>query len=284
MKDKNSFILYTDLISTIEKLPNEIAGKLFKIILQYVNDLNPKVDDLLLNIAFEPIKQQLKRDLVLWEKKCEKNKENGLLGGRPKNKKPPNKTQTNRTVISKTQPNPTEPKKADTDSDSVTVIVTDTNTKEEKKTIPAEAKKNSLHANMKKVFSDFFYQKTETEFYWDMKSIVAINKLSTKILFIIQEKEKKSGSEKKEKENYDEEILTSWRLIIENAIELPDDFLKRNFNPAMLNSKFADVIFQIKNKPLSKIEKGIATGNELLAKWKMEEEEKQKQLSENGNG
>ena len=52
----------------------------------------------------------------------------------------------------------------------------------------------------------------------------------------------------------------------------------------MLNSKFADVIFQIKNKPLSKIEKGIATGNELLAKWKMEEEEKQKQLSENGNG
>src|SRR3990167_11462200 len=129
MKDKNSFILYTDLISTIEKLPNEIAGKLFKIILQYVNDLNPKVDDLLLNIAFEPIKQQLKRDLVLWEKKCEKNKENGLLGGRPKNKKPPNKTQTNRTVISKTQPNPTEPKKADTDSDSVTVIVTDTNTK-----------------------------------------------------------------------------------------------------------------------------------------------------------
>ena len=62
-KDKKSFLLYVDLIHTISKLPDQKAGKLFKIILEYVNDLNPKVEDLMLDLVFEPIKQQLKRDL-----------------------------------------------------------------------------------------------------------------------------------------------------------------------------------------------------------------------------
>ena len=67
MQNKHSFILYTDLISVVEKLPDEAAGRLLKIILQYVNDMNPQVDDLLLQVAFEPIKQQLKRDLIHWK-------------------------------------------------------------------------------------------------------------------------------------------------------------------------------------------------------------------------
>jgi hypothetical protein len=64
---KKSFILYCDIINTVAKLPDEQAGKLFKIILEYVNDNNPETDDLLLQIAFEPIRQQLKRDLQEWE-------------------------------------------------------------------------------------------------------------------------------------------------------------------------------------------------------------------------
>ena len=68
-ENKKSFILYADLIHTIEILPDEIAGKLFKVILAYVNDKDPKVEDLLLQISFEPIKQQLKRDLLKYEDK-----------------------------------------------------------------------------------------------------------------------------------------------------------------------------------------------------------------------
>lgn len=67
MKDKKSFLLYCDLIHTINKLPNEKAGELFKHILSYVNDLKPVTNDALIDIAFEPIKQQLKRDLIKWE-------------------------------------------------------------------------------------------------------------------------------------------------------------------------------------------------------------------------
>lgn len=66
---KKSFLLYCDLIHTVKKLPDEKAGQLLKHILSYVNDENPETDDLLIEIAFEPIKHQLKRDLEKWEDK-----------------------------------------------------------------------------------------------------------------------------------------------------------------------------------------------------------------------
>ena len=66
--DKKSFILYTDLIHTIESLKDDEAGMLFKHLLRYVNDLNPDAPDRIIQLVFEPIKQQLKRDLKDWEK------------------------------------------------------------------------------------------------------------------------------------------------------------------------------------------------------------------------
>lgn len=61
----------------VSKLPDDKAGQLFKHILSYVNDENPTTDDLIIQIAFEPIKQQLKRDLVKWEGIREKRSEAG---------------------------------------------------------------------------------------------------------------------------------------------------------------------------------------------------------------
>jgi hypothetical protein len=77
---KKSFLLYCDLIHTVGKLPNEEAGVLFKHILNYVNDKNPETNNLLVEVAFEPIKQQLKRDLLRWSDEQEKRKEQGSLG------------------------------------------------------------------------------------------------------------------------------------------------------------------------------------------------------------
>jgi len=76
--DKKSFLLYCDIIHTIEKLTDEQAGKLLKHILRYVNDQDPTAEDVLTEIAFEPIKQSLKRDLVKYEGIRTKNKENAL--------------------------------------------------------------------------------------------------------------------------------------------------------------------------------------------------------------
>jgi hypothetical protein len=79
-KDKKGFILYCDLQYTINKLTDEQAGKLFKHILRYVNDENPVAEDLITEIAFEPIKQQLKRDLVKFEDTKVKRSEAGKAG------------------------------------------------------------------------------------------------------------------------------------------------------------------------------------------------------------
>jgi len=77
-KDKKGFILYCDIIHTVEKLTDEQAGKLFKHILKYVNDQEPIPEDIITEIAFEPIKQSLKRDLQKYEGIRVKNKENAL--------------------------------------------------------------------------------------------------------------------------------------------------------------------------------------------------------------
>lgn len=79
-KDKKGFILYADQKALFDQLPNEKAGELIKFIFAYVNDENPVTDDLILNLAFTPIKQQLKRDLIKFEETKEKRSEAGKAG------------------------------------------------------------------------------------------------------------------------------------------------------------------------------------------------------------
>jgi len=79
--DKKSVILYCDVIHTFEGLEDDEAGRLIKHFLRYVNDLNPVAPDKLTQIAFEPIKQQLKRDLVKWEGVKVVKSTSGHIGG-----------------------------------------------------------------------------------------------------------------------------------------------------------------------------------------------------------
>ena len=79
-QDKKSFILYSDSQGLINQLPDDVAGRLLKHIYAYVNDENPISDELLINIAFEPIKMQFKRDLKKWEESKEAKSINGKMG------------------------------------------------------------------------------------------------------------------------------------------------------------------------------------------------------------
>jgi predicted RNA-binding protein with RPS1 domain len=76
---KKSIVLYTDLLATFEKLNDDEAGRLIKHLFRYVNDLNPD-SDRMTEILFEPIKQQLKRDLEKWEGIKDKRSEAGKAG------------------------------------------------------------------------------------------------------------------------------------------------------------------------------------------------------------
>ena len=57
--DKKGFVLYADQKELFEHLPNEKAGELIKHIFKYVNDENPITEDLIINLAFTSIKQNL---------------------------------------------------------------------------------------------------------------------------------------------------------------------------------------------------------------------------------
>jgi len=72
---KKSFVLYADLIHTVEKLSNEDAGQLLKHLLRYVNDQEPITENALVDLAFEPIKHQLKRDLKKWKDLSDKRRD-----------------------------------------------------------------------------------------------------------------------------------------------------------------------------------------------------------------
>jgi hypothetical protein len=80
-ENKKSFVAYAEWLESFEMLEDEEAGKLIKHLLRYVNDLKPELDDRLLKIAFQPIKQQLKRDLNKYEEVSKKRAEAGKKGG-----------------------------------------------------------------------------------------------------------------------------------------------------------------------------------------------------------
>lgn len=116
-ENKKSFVLYADMIHTVKKMPKAKQAHLFLTILEYVNDLDPEVDDLIVSLVWEPIKQQLKRDLKKYEDYKAKQAENGKLGGRPKKIEKPKRTQKTQAFISETQKSL---------NDNVTVNVNDT--------------------------------------------------------------------------------------------------------------------------------------------------------------
>jgi hypothetical protein len=136
---KKSFVLYSDIIHTVKKMPKDKVGELFITILQYVNDENPVVEDVMVDIAFEPIKQQLRRDLKKWEHEINRKSEGGKKGMEVrwgKKDKDTNKIPISSNKIVKDTITPI------TDNVNVNVNVTDTVSKKSITVVDAEKKIN----------------------------------------------------------------------------------------------------------------------------------------------
>jgi hypothetical protein len=98
-ENKKGFILYADQIDLFSQLPNEKAGELIKHIFAYVNDEEPRTDDLIINLAFTPIKQQLKRDLQKFEQTKKQRSEAGKRSAELRKKQ---RTSTKATSVQRT--------------------------------------------------------------------------------------------------------------------------------------------------------------------------------------
>lgn len=82
--DKNSFLMYLDYEEQFNLLTDEQIGQLMRAIIKYEKSGEIPELDGMLKMAFSFIKTQLDRDREKYNKKCEKNKENGKRGGRPR--------------------------------------------------------------------------------------------------------------------------------------------------------------------------------------------------------
>lgn len=123
-ENKKGFVLYCDIIHTFENLEDDEAGRLIKHILNYVNDKNPQTDDKIVKIAFEPIKQQLKRDLQKYEQVRERRSKAGVLSAEAKKQNQQNSTKS--TSVESVEHNPTKSTVIDTVKVTDTVTVKDT--------------------------------------------------------------------------------------------------------------------------------------------------------------
>lgn len=113
MSSRKSFIIHKDSLSVLDDLDDAQAGRLFKAIKAYQDGAEIEVDPIT-RIALSPFKSQFERDLEKYESIVERNKNNGLKGGRPGSNKE-NKEPKKPTGLSG---NPNNPAKADSDSDS----------------------------------------------------------------------------------------------------------------------------------------------------------------------
>lgn len=119
-ENKKSFTAYCDWNTTFNSLPDDKAGQLIKHLFAYVNDENPITDDLLINAVFANIKATLKRDLIKWKEKSDKNKQIAIDRW---NKNASKSIETNANVCERIK---TDANYTDSVNDSVSVSVNDT--------------------------------------------------------------------------------------------------------------------------------------------------------------
>ena len=73
---KKSFVLFADYMTAVSVLTDEQAGRLFKQIYAYVNDLEvSKSQDPAIAAMFEMFRTQIDREAEKWAEKCRRNKE-----------------------------------------------------------------------------------------------------------------------------------------------------------------------------------------------------------------
>ena len=126
---KDSFIIHNSFYAPIKGLSDNQLGRLFKALFEYqINGNNSVEEDI--SMAFLFFKNQMDIDGEKYQKTIERNKKNGMKGGRPKESDKPKKT----SGLNNNPNNPNEPKKADNDNDNVNDIKKESTNVDKKET------------------------------------------------------------------------------------------------------------------------------------------------------
>lgn len=113
-RSKESFVFYKDWWDAIRGLPEDVRGEVCESIIGYAFGETVTGLGSMATMAMRFITPQIDRDREKYEMKCEKNRENGALGGRPRQ----NVYQANATECNQSQANATECKRTGGDNDN----------------------------------------------------------------------------------------------------------------------------------------------------------------------
>lgn len=107
---KDGFVLYCSHYPTIQLLSIEEKGNLLDVVFKYhIYGVEPEIESFPVKIAFSFLKQQFDRNNEKYQNIVERNKLNGIKGGRPQQ-------QNNPVGLLGTKKNPEEPRKANNDN------------------------------------------------------------------------------------------------------------------------------------------------------------------------
>lgn len=244
-ENKKSFLLYCDTIHTVRKLTDLQAGKLFKHLLSYVNDENPVCDDLIIEIAFEPIKQYLKRDLRKYEEIKVKRSNAG--------KKSAEIRQQNSTLVKSVEQTSTN----STVNDSVIVSVSDS-VNNNIKTFPEKSEKVEKIDFIDQIiisFSTKFKENRGVEYFVSNKKIE--RSMAGKLLKAYKQNTKNAGKTS-------EQTITELAVFFENCMLITDKYINETMSLSTIINQFNKIINILKNGNKQR-KSEPATSNEQLA-------------------
>jgi hypothetical protein len=223
--DKKGFILYADQKDLFDQLTNDKAGELIKHIFSYVNDESPESKDIIINLAFTPIKQQLKRDLKKFESKKVARIEAGRLGGLAKASKASDAKQklanlaVNGTVTVNVKDNVTVNDTVIDNKDSVEQV---------------QPKAISEVSVFRSIFEEEYLRKKGIDFYWNVSEATSCKSLIKKLKHLYKS------------ENYEWNPENSKNSLI-GMINVKDNWIQDNLSMKILNSKFNEIVNTLKN-------------------------------------
>lgn len=107
----DGFVIYREIADKVKMLSDAQAGEVLKMAAAYAFDGElQQTDDLAVALVFADVKSDIDRAAEKYERICERNRENGQKGGRPKTQQNPKEPKETQWDILGTQRNPTEPK------------------------------------------------------------------------------------------------------------------------------------------------------------------------------
>lgn len=231
--ERESFILYTSWYDAIKLLSQEQKGDLLDAIFNYhISGTTPEQSSTI-NLAFRFLKPAMDANISRYQAICEKNQQNGKLGGRPKK---PNGFSENQTVISKTLNDNEIDNDNDNDSDNDNEIDNKNETVSKRKELVEQAQpsKNNFIDSIIDAFTYCYKQNRNTNYIITARG--KETKAAANILKAFKELHPDLNSEA---------MLSAITEFFNKALQLNDNFYKDSMSLSIINSQFNQISAKI---------------------------------------